>query len=72
MNRFLAVAASVALLSCAVQGLAQEAPKVDVAKGKPMANSVLWGTVTGIAVTPVAIAAGLAQGTYDSASANRG
>ena len=40
MNRVLAVAASVALLSCAAQALAQGAAKVDVAKGKQIASQV--------------------------------
>lgn len=39
-------------------------------KGKALAKSIFWGTVTGIAVTPVAIAAGIAKGTYDAASGN--
>lgn len=33
-----------------------------------MAESKFWGTVTGIAATPVAIAAGVAKGAYDAAS----
>jgi cytochrome c553 len=40
MNRVLAAAASVALLSCAAQALAQELAKVDVAKGKQIASQV--------------------------------
>jgi hypothetical protein len=35
-------------------------------------NSRFWGTVTGIAAAPVAIAAGLAKGAYDAASGNGG
>jgi hypothetical protein len=37
-----------------------------------MAQSRFWGTVTGIAVAPVAIAAGVAKGAYDAASGNGG
>ncbi len=35
-----------------------------------MANNRFWGTVTGVAFTPVAIAAGVAKGAYDAASGN--
>ena len=37
-----------------------------------MATSRFWGTVTGIAVAPVAIAAGVARGAYDAASGHGG
>ena len=37
-----------------------------------MAKSKFWGTVTGIAFAPVAIAAGVAKGAYDAASGNGG
>jgi len=37
-----------------------------------MAKSRFWGTVTGIAVAPVAIAAGVAKGAYDASSGNGG
>ncbi len=40
MNRVLAAAASVALLSCAAQALAQDLTKVDVAKGKQIVSQV--------------------------------
>ncbi len=40
MNRVLAAAASVALLSCAAQALAQEPAAVDLAKGKQIASQV--------------------------------
>lgn len=35
-----------------------------------MAKSTFWGVVTGIAATPVALAAGVARGAYDAASGN--
>jgi len=35
-----------------------------------MAQSKFWGTVSGIAFSPVAIAAGVAKGAYDAASGN--
>ena len=35
-----------------------------------MAKSTSWGVVTGIAATPVALAAGVAKGAYDAASGN--
>ncbi len=35
-----------------------------------MAKNRFWGTVTGVAFTPVAIAAGVAKGAYDAASGN--
>ncbi len=35
-----------------------------------MAKNTFWGVVTGIAATPVAIAAGVARGAYDAASGN--
>src|SRR5262249_20062459 len=35
-----------------------------------MAKSTFWGVVTGIAATPVALAAGIAKGAYDAASGN--
>jgi hypothetical protein len=35
-----------------------------------MANSKFWGTVSGIAATPVAIAVGVAKGAYDATSGN--
>src|SRR5262252_955106 len=41
-------------------------------EGFGMAQSKFWGTVTGIAVAPVAIAAGVAKGAYDAASGNGG
>jgi len=35
-----------------------------------MANNKFWGTVTGLAFSPVAIAAGVAKGAYDAANGN--
>ncbi len=35
-----------------------------------MAKNRFWGTVTGVAATPVAIAVGVAKGAYDAASGN--
>jgi hypothetical protein len=35
-----------------------------------MANNKFWGTVSGVVVTPVAIAAGVAKGAFDAASGN--
>lgn len=35
-----------------------------------MAKNAFWGTVTGIAAAPLAIAAGIAKGAYDAASGN--
>jgi hypothetical protein len=37
-----------------------------------MAKNRFWGTVTGIAFAPVAIASGVAKGAYDAASGNGG
>lgn len=37
-----------------------------------MAQNKFWGTVSGLAATPVAVAAGVARGAYDAASGSGG